>query len=197
MQALVTWLRGLKWPSTAFQSTLQMESDSPGISWVELMVDFQQAAQLVFPMNKAAKQQPQKLRTPTVHQGCHLGDMSMAAMVRSFQAAVKQAEKILAQPLIPPQRKVVRTLYQMGAGHQPVGIAFRPMLWQPLAVQRLLERYYTDHPRAWAFEEVITFEPGTPDIHVAWQEEERHPHLHGEDMRTKTLLRHLREWEQG
>ena len=200
MKALVTWLRGLQWPTEAFEPQAQKEFASPGISWVELLLDFQQAAQLVFPMNMAKHQQPQKfweLRTPTLHQGCHLGDMNMAAMIRSFQAAIKQAEKILNRPMIPSQRKVIRTLYQMGAGHQPIGIAVRPKLWKPLEVQRLLESYYTDHPRAWTFEEVITFEPEEPAISMTWQEEERQPHLFEEELRTKHLLRRLREWQHG
>ena len=193
-KALVTWLRGLKWPSSAFQDAESEAQDDPGISWVELLLDFQQVTQTIFPMNFASRQQPMKLRTPSQHEGCHQGDMTMLGMVRSFQAATKQIEKILQQQLLPVKRKVVRTLYQMGAGHQPIGLAYRPKLWTPMQVQTTLEKYYIDHPRAWVFDDILTYQAEQPRIQIDWTTAD--VNLQDEEQRLRRLQLKLRERRQ-
>ena len=190
--ALLQWLRGLQWPSTAFSDEPPGEQDNPGVSWLELMLDFEQAAQVIFPMNFAERQQQPKLRTPTIHQNCHHADMHMTGMLKSFQAAIKQIEKLLQQSLMPERRKVARTLCMLGSGHQPLGVAIRPVMWKPVQVQSTL-----DHPRTWTFEEPLTFSVEEPAIRVQWTNEEREPEAHDEHMRAKKMQQHLRALRNG
>ena len=190
-QALHTWLKGLRWPSSAFTEQAMNEQDSPGVSWLELLLDFQQAIQIIFPMNFAPRPQAPKLRTPTPHRDCHQADMHMTGMIRSFQAAIKQLEKILNQVLMPERRKVVRTLYMLGSGHQPIGLAARPVLWKPIQVQQTLTQHYAMNPRTWTFEEPLTFTTEEPTIRVHWTEAEKDPSAHDEHLRTRELQQHL------
>ena len=195
-EALVVWLKGLKWPAEAFDDALSESLQSPGITWTEMLLDFQQTTQTLFPMNFAEKQKPQRLRTPSLHPDCHQGDMHMTGMTRSFQAAIRQQEKILDMKLLPTRRKVVRSLYQMGAGHQPVGIAVRPILWNPNKVQTMIQTYFAQHPRSWMIEGILMFEQAEAQISIQWSPAERFPATHAEEHRAKTLLAKLKDWNR-
>ena len=192
-EALLTWLLGLKWPSDAFEQDSTMDKLDPGITWLELLLDFQQTTQSIFSQNRAKRAQPLQLVTPTIHEDCHEGDMHMFSMIRGFQTAIAHLSKLADCSFIPPARKTVKTLYCMGAGHQPKGVAVRPELWHPEEVQHILTNFFRANPRTWTFPEILKFSAAEPKIVIAWTSNERQPRHEEGQLRRLRLKQFLQE----
>ena len=192
-EALWLWLQGLQWPPEAFADAGRSSVLDPGISWIEMLLDFQQTTQIVFPMNTGERGKPLQLISPTIHQHAHLGDHSLAATVKCFQAALAHISRLLGSPVIPKQRKTTKTLYAYGAGHYPQGIAWRPCLWNQAQMQHFLQEHFKKHPRTWTFPDMPQFLADVPKITVRWTQNEKAPRQDEGLLRKQALARKLKD----
>ena len=196
-KALWTWLRGLTWPREAFEQTQPLNLLSVGITWLELLLDFQQATQIIFPQNIGERGKFLQLVTPTLHDTCHEGDMHMPAMLKAFQSAIAHLTKLSGRTLIPSGRKVVKTLYNLGAGHQPTGISVRPQMWHQDEILRTLTQHYQTNPRSWNFPGILKYKEAPPSLPIEWTMHEKQPRPDEGLLRKQALQTFLRQQRRG
>ena len=123
--ALWHWLQGLKW------STLVPEGRAPpGVAYVELLADFVFTTGVCPPAGNRGASEPLP------------GDFSCPSTVRqlthSLVEAVRQLEKLTAQPLWPERKSKVFALRALGYQTPRIGLKLRPLFENTKEVGQLL-----------------------------------------------------------
>eukprot|EP00438_Fugacium_kawagutii_P027552 Skav207071 [mRNA] locus=scaffold1909:182710:185898:- [translate_table: standard] len=134
---LLQWLEGLQWPDGDIQD------EDPGISWLELLVNFeyltQQTVPLLFPTAEFGKQ----YRHYTDVLGWTRSQCNLHDYLYSFQASISHVSKLLDLPLLPDEKSKVRSVYQLGAGAGHRGIARRPVMQHQPETMNLVDEFLT------------------------------------------------------
>eukprot|EP00438_Fugacium_kawagutii_P030958 Skav228892 [mRNA] locus=scaffold194:260316:261152:- [translate_table: standard] len=119
---LYAWLTTLRWPNAP-------SDDDPGISWLELLVNFELTTQHCIPL-QFLQDGATVYRDYTDVRGWTRAQCNIHDYICSFQASITHLEKLLRHAMLPIPRGKVKSVYQLGAGAGHRGVLTRPnMLW--------------------------------------------------------------------
>lgn len=129
-ELVLKWLQTLAWPIGDAPGP-----DDPGITWVELTINFwlctQQTILMPLQRGNATEYVDYAAISGWLPEQCQFSDF-----VHQFQQCVLRLESLSASNLLPARtRQLIGTLYQLGAGVFKRGFLHRPML--PLTEQTI------------------------------------------------------------
>eukprot|EP00438_Fugacium_kawagutii_P033513 Skav222488 [mRNA] locus=scaffold1835:93832:95145:- [translate_table: standard] len=137
--SIVQWLATLRWPT-------DLEETDPGISWLELLVNFELLTQQVTPLLFPTAEGGKAYRSYTTVQGWTRDQCNLHDYLYSFQACIAHLGKLMNVPLLPDNRSKVKSIYQLGAGAGHRGIAIRPVMQMQEATMELVQDFHNQTP---------------------------------------------------
>lgn len=131
------WISTLQWPDPEHER----DDGDPGISWLELMINFELQTQCSIPL-QCGQDGEKYYRHYEDILGWTRDQCSLHDVLYSFQGSFSHIEQLANTELIPSAlRGKVKSIYQLGAGAGHRGLTTRPQMHCQEATMNLLSKF--------------------------------------------------------